>query len=78
MKIEAIDIQNIAGHQSIQLPEELRINDSKVYITKMGDVLYIIPFHTPWKSFFDSLPGFSEDFMDNRDQSGQQKRESFD
>jgi len=41
MKIETADIQNIAGHQTIRLPDDLRINDNKVYVKKMGDVIYL-------------------------------------
>lgn len=40
MKIEAVDIQNISGIQSIPLPEELRINDDKVYKKNGGYNLY--------------------------------------
>lgn len=78
MKIEAVDIQNISGHQAIQLPNELRINDDKVYLKKMGNVIYIIPYHNPWQNFYDSLSGFSADFMDERNQPLQQIRELFD
>jgi antitoxin VapB len=78
MKIEAVNIQNISGQQAITLPEELRINDDKVYLKKMGNVIYIIPFHNPWQNFYDSLSGFSPDFMNERDQPSQQNRESFD
>ncbi len=78
MKIEAVDIQNISGQQAIHLPNELRINDDKVYLKKMGNVIYIIPYHNPWQNFYDSLSGFSTDFMDDRKQNLQQFRESFD
>jgi len=78
MKIEAVDIQNISGKQSIHLPNELRINDDKVYLKKMGNVIYIIPYHNPWKNFYDSLSEFSEDFMAERNQPLQQNRELFD
>lgn len=78
MKIEAIDIQDISGIQTITLPQELRINDSKVYIKKMGSVIYIIPYHNPWQSFYDSLSGFSADFMNDRNQPLSQDRELFD
>ncbi|MBX2923802.1 MAG: hypothetical protein KF746_16480 [Chitinophagaceae bacterium] len=78
MKIEAVDIQNIAGIQTIPLPQALRINDDKVYVKKMGNVIYIIPYHTPWQSFYDSLSGFSPDFMNDRAQPLSQNRELFD
>jgi virulence-associated protein VagC len=38
MKIQAVDIQNISGQQAIQLPNDLKINDDKVYLKKMGNV----------------------------------------
>lgn len=78
MKIEAVNIQNISGQQTITLPEDLRIKDDKVYLKKMGNVIYIIPFHNPWENFFDSLSGFSADFMNERNQTSEQNRESLD
>jgi len=78
MKIQAVDIQNISGHQAIQLPNDLKINDDKVYLKKIGNVIYIIPFHNPWQNFYDSLSNFSADFMNQRSQPFQQDRESFD
>ena len=78
MKIEAVDIQNISGGQAIHLPHELRINDDKVYLKKVGNVIYIIPWHNPWQNFYDSLSGFSDDFMDERNQPVPQIRELFD
>jgi antitoxin VapB len=78
MKIETADIQNISGVQSIHIPAGLRINDDKVYLKKMGNVIYIIPYHTPWQNFYDSLSGFTDDFMSGRNQPPQQNRESFD
>jgi antitoxin VapB len=62
MKIQAVDIQNISGQQAIQLPNDLRI----------------IPFHNPWQNFYDSLSGFSDDFMNERNQPPQQNCELFD
>ncbi|MEP7376089.1 MAG: type II toxin-antitoxin system VapB family antitoxin [Chitinophagaceae bacterium] len=77
MKIEAVDIKNISGKQAIQLPDDLRINDDKVYLKKIGNVIYIIPFHAPWQTFFDSLSSFSSDFMSDRNQPSQQSRDLF-
>lgn len=77
MKAEVVAIQENAGFQAIQIPQECKINDDKVYIKKMGNALYIIPFHNPWQNLFDSLGQFSSDFMEDRNQSIQ-IRESFD
>jgi antitoxin VapB len=78
MNIEAVKIQNAKGFQAINIPENLKINDDRVYIKKMGNALYIIPFHTPWQALTDSLGEFTPDFMETRNQPPQQTRESFD
>ena len=78
MQFEEIDIENNSKGQAIKIPDQFKINDSKVYIRKMGNGLYIIPYHTPWQSLFESLEQFSEDFMDDRNQSIEQKRDSLD
>ena len=78
MSFETIDIKDSSGTQLIGIPENLKINDNKAYLKKVGNVLYIIPFHDPWRSLIDSVNEFSDDFMTEREQSDQQKRESFD
>jgi antitoxin VapB len=78
MSFEAVDLQDILGSQSIKLPENFRINDDKVYLRKIGETLYIIPFHAPWQNLFQSLDQFTSDYMGERSQSANdQKRESF-
>jgi len=78
MGVEAIKIQNLEGSQAINIPNDLKINDDKVYIKKVGNVLYLIPFHNPWQNLMDSLDEFTQDFMEDRNQSSSQTRESFD
>lgn len=76
MAFETIEIQNKAGIQALIIPENLKINDDKVYIKQFGNVLYIIPFHNPWQVLIDSLENFTSDFMENREQYSNEKRES--
>lgn len=78
MGIETIEIKNKKGTQAIRIPERLRINDDKVYLKKVGNSLFIIPFHNPWQNMFDSLNSFTSDFMDEREQTNDQQRELFD
>ena len=78
MAFEAIDIQDISGFQSIKIPDNFKINDDKVYLKKVGNALYIIPFHNPWQNLIDSVNEFTDDFMNTREQSDEQTRESFD
>lgn len=78
MAFEAIDIQDISGFQSIKIPDNFKINDDKVYLKKVSNALYIIPFHNPWQSLIDSVNDFSQDFMNDRERPTDQARESFD
>ncbi len=78
MKIEAIDIQNSTEGQTIQLPAAFRIDDDKVYLKKTGNVIHIIPYHQPWQNFFESLTEFTDDYMIERREPEQQKRELLD
>jgi antitoxin VapB len=78
MAFETINIRNDSGVQEIRLPESYRIDDDKVYVKRIGNALYLIPFHNPWQNFFESLDKFTPDFMDQRNQSDNQAREEFD
>lgn len=55
MAFETIDIQNDSGTQAIRIPENYKIDDDKVYVKRIGNALYLIPFHNPWQNLFESL-----------------------
>lgn len=78
MAFEAIDLNNTKSYQSLKIPKRLRIDDRKVYLKKVGNALYIIPFTDPWASMIEGINSFTTDFMDDREQPLQQIRESFD
>jgi antitoxin VapB len=78
MGFKTIDIKNKKGSQAIKIPKQMKIDDDKVYLKKVGNALYIIPYHKPWQNLFDSLDFFTSDFMDKREQPDNQKRESLD
>jgi antitoxin VapB len=78
MAFETINIQNEAGSQAIRLPDNFKIDDDKVYVKRIGNALYLIPFHNPWQNLFESLDKFTPDFMQDRNQSDNQNREEFD
>ena len=77
MGIETIDIKNTKGAQDIRIPKKMRIDDDKVHLKKVGNTLYVIPYHSPWQNLIDSTDSFTSDFMDEREQPEQQ-RESLD
>jgi len=77
MPFETVKIKKKSGAQVIQIPESLRIEDNKVYLKKVGNSIYVIPFHNPWESLIQSTELFTKDFLDERDQPGVQERELF-
>jgi len=78
MSFEIVDIETQNNLQDIKIPEKFKINDDKVYIKKVGNVIYIIPFHNAWESLIDATNKFSDDFMEERIQPDNQDRETFD
>ncbi len=78
MQFKAIDIKKKKGFQALRIPEQMKIDDDKVYLKKVGNALYIIPYHNPWQNLFDSLDQFTSDYMEDREQPDTQQRESFD
>ncbi len=77
MKFETIEIQEKAGSQSIEIPQDFKINDDKVYLKQVGNALYVIPFHNPWQNLIESVEAFTPDYMNDREQPGEQTREIF-
>lgn len=57
-----------AGQQSIPIPSDFKIDDNMVYFKKVGNALFVIPFHNPWQSLVDSVEEFTADFMNEREQ----------
>jgi antitoxin VapB len=78
MSFETIKIEKSSGEQILKLPESFKIDDDKVYLKKVGNAIFIIPFHNPWQIMMDSLDQFSDDFMNERNQANQQIRDYFD
>jgi len=76
MEIETTDIIQESNYQVIKIPNNLKIEDDKVYIKKMGNSLQIIPFHNLWENFFENLNNFSLDFMEKREDFVESKREN--
>jgi antitoxin VapB len=74
--MEIAELLEDGQNRSVKLPKELFPGENKVYINKIGNAVVLIPYHDPWKSLFDSLDEFSDDFMENREQPQQQSRES--
>jgi len=61
--------------QAVRLPKEFRFSGDEVYIKKVGNATVLLSADAGWQSLFDSLEMFSDDFLQDRNQPVQQKRE---
>ena len=63
--------------QAVRLPKDFRFTENDVFIKKIGKMVVLLPKDDPWSSLVNSLDQFTDDFMDSRDQPGQNPREKF-
>ncbi len=62
--------------QAVRLPKDFRFEGEKVFIKQVGNAVVLLPYHDSWRTLFESLEHFSEDFMEDREQPIlQEKRE---
>ncbi len=61
--------------QAVRLPKEFKFQGSEVYIKRIGSNVVLVPKDDPWGSLVSSLDGFSDDFMEQREQPGLDDRE---
>ena len=62
--------------RAVRLPKEFRFKRDAVFIKKSGSAVVLIPFVNSWDSLIGSLDKFTKDYMADRDQPKQQKREA--
>jgi antitoxin VapB len=62
--------------QAVRLPKEFRFDGDKVFIKRVGEAVVLLPYQATWQTLLDSLSMFSEDFMSQREQPGEQRRET--
>lgn len=62
--------------QAVRLPKEFRFKSDRVYLKRMGNAVILLPYGAPWQSLVDSLPLFSNDFMQERTQPPTLEREA--
>lgn len=62
--------------QAVRLPKECRFTQDEVVVSKVGDVVMLMPKDSRWSGLLQSLDMFSDDFMSEREQGGLQERES--
>ncbi len=78
MGFDTVKIKNGKGGQAVRIPDKMKIDDDKVYLKKLGNTIFIIPYHDPWKSLIEGAEAFTSDFMEERQQPNNQNRDIFD
>ncbi len=63
--------------QAVRLPKDFRFAENDVFIKKIGKMVVLLPKNDPWSSLVDSLDQFTDDFMETREQPGQNSRDNF-
>lgn len=64
--------------QAVRLPKEFRFESDEVYVTRLGSAVVLIPKTDSWNVLFDSLEGFTDDFMKDREQPKEQQERDLD
>lgn len=49
--------------QAVRLPKEYRFSGSEVAISKVGNIVLLMPLDGKWSSFLQAVDMFSDDFM---------------
>lgn len=62
--------------QAVRLPKEFRFDGNEVIISKIGDIVMLIPKEDKWKSFVQAIEMFSDDYMVEGREDSIQERES--
>lgn len=75
MAFQTVKIKKRSGSQVIQLPSDIIIDDDKVYLKKVGNSVFVIPFQHPWDSLIESTVQFTDDYLEKREQPDEQRRE---
>ena len=67
------------GSQAVRLPKEYRFEGNEVLISRVGDVVVMVPRLAYWDTMLKSLDLFTDDFMDGDSESLlPEERTSFD
>ena len=48
--------------QAVRLPKEFRFEGEQVFIQRVGNAVVLLPVDAPFRTLFESLPLFTDDF----------------
>ena len=55
--------------QAVRLPKEYQFTVEEVYVSKIGESVILFPKAQGWELLSNSIGQFTDDFMENREQS---------
>ena len=62
--------------QAVRLPKEYQVDDTELFVQKIGNTIVLFSKENPWEAFERSLGEFSDDFMaEGRNQPPAQERD---
>ncbi len=74
--MEAARLFQNGRSQAVRSPKAYRFFGEKVFIKRFGKGIVLLPDEDLWESLIESTAKFSTDFMETRDQGGEQEREA--
>lgn len=63
--------------QAVRIPKEMQTAEKEFIIRKCGGGFLLIPEDDPWAALRESIGRMPDDFMEDREQPGDQEREAF-
>ena len=77
MTIQVAKIFMNGRNQAVRLPKEFRFNCDEVYIRKHKGEVIMSPKKPSWDNFFDQKSAFSDDYLNEREDTLPQDRDFF-
>jgi antitoxin VapB len=76
VRVDTAKLFKSGRSQAVRLPKEYRFDGHEVFVKKLGEAVVLLPREDSWRTLYESLEYFSDDFMVERDQpADQQERE---
>jgi len=77
LKMQKVKVFKSSNSQAVRIPKDYAIEDSELFIHKVGNSIVLTSEKEIWSSFRNSIDKFSDDlFSDGREQPEQQEREN--
>jgi antitoxin VapB len=77
-KMQTVKVFKSGNSQAVRIPKEFVVDETEMYIKKIGSSIILMSKDDPWSLFRGSIKKFSDDlFTGGREQPEMQDRESF-